>query len=170
MCKYLRMIAKISRWDGSEQLDRKDALFTGDMLADLRTTHNKLSVWKADTDEDIKDAIVALALNRDSLSSLSYIILEEKDLQKIGINVLDDEKGDVKCLNDDILIKHRNMLDLDYWRLGFLAEYMKKLVDTNNTNMRDAKSKGEIKALLTNYKNRINLDELKPQIKKELKW
>lgn len=168
MCKYLRMIAKISRWDGSEQINRKDALFTGDMLADLRTTHNKLSVWKADTNEDINDAIVALALNRDNLSGLSYIILDEKDLLQLGIEVLDDEKGDVKCLGDDILAKHRNMLDLDYWRLGFLAEYMKNLACDDNK--RNTKTKSEIKTLLTCYKNRINMDEMKPKIKDELKW
>lgn len=76
------MISSISRWDGSRSVNRKDAFICGDAISDLRTTNNELSVWKADTQEDIEDAIVALALNRDSVSKLSYFLLEEDELKK----------------------------------------------------------------------------------------
>ena len=79
------MISSISRWDGSRSVNRKDAFICGDAISDLRTTNNELSVWKADTQEDIEDAIVALALNRDSVSKLSYFLLEEDELEKIEI-------------------------------------------------------------------------------------
>ena len=74
------MISGISKWDGSKAVNRKDYYICGDAIGDLRTTDNKLSVWKADTQEDINDAIVALALNRDSVSKLSYFLLKEEDL------------------------------------------------------------------------------------------
>ena len=76
----IRMISGISKWDGSKAVNRKDYYICGDAIGDLRTTDNKLSVWKADTQEDINDAIVALALNRDSVSKLSYFLLKEEDL------------------------------------------------------------------------------------------
>lgn len=89
------MISGISKWDGSKAVNRKDYYICGDAIGDLRTTDNKLSVWKADTQEDINDAIVALALNRDSVSKLSYFLLKEEDLDKMDhycpVKILDLE-------------------------------------------------------------------------------
>lgn len=45
----IRMISGISKWDGSKAVNRKDYYICGDAIGDLRTTDNKLSVWKADT-------------------------------------------------------------------------------------------------------------------------
>lgn len=78
----IRMITGISKWNGSKVVNREDAYICGDAISDLRTRDNKLSVWKADTPEDIDDAIVALALNRDSIQKISCFLLNENDLEK----------------------------------------------------------------------------------------
>lgn len=36
------MIGSIPRWDGSQKIERDDALFTGDAIADLRTQGNNI--------------------------------------------------------------------------------------------------------------------------------
>ena len=88
----IRMITGISKWNGSKVVNREDAYICGDAISDLRTRDNKLSVWKADTPEDIDDAIVALALNRDSIQKISCFLLNENDLEKIHIKISDEMK------------------------------------------------------------------------------
>ena len=75
----IRLISNINKWDGSKIINRDDAYMCGDALSDLRTTDNRLSVWKADNQEDINDAIVALALNRDSVCKINYFLLSEEN-------------------------------------------------------------------------------------------
>lgn len=166
----IRMISSISRWDGSRSVNRKDAFICGDAISDLRTTNNELSVWKADTQEDIEDAIVALALNRDSVSKLSYFLLEEDELKKIEIDVSDQKPGAVAGLKDCILSKHRDLIELDFWRLGFLTQYMLELV--KNPKQCKNLTRKEIKALLEKYKNKnlITVEQMNSKLKEDLKW
>lgn len=166
----IRMISGISKWDGSKIVNRKDAYICGDAISDLRTTDNKLSVWKADTPEDINDAIVALALNRDSVSKLSYFLLNEKDLDKIDIKISDKQAGVAAGLDSRILTKHRDLIDLDYWRLGYLAEHLTKLAKDENN--RKNCSASEVKKLLERYKkeHKITPEQVKDKLKEKLKW
>lgn len=166
----IRMISAISKWDGSKDIDRKNAYICGDAVSDLRTTDNKLSVWKADTKEDIDDAIVALALNRDSVSKLSYLVLDEKDLDEMDIEISDKEAGVAAGLDSKILTKHRDLIDLDYWQLGFLAEYMTTLAqDESNQHFC---SVSEIKKLLGRYKDECKIvpEQVKDKLKEKLNW
>ncbi|MEY8684828.1 hypothetical protein AB9N12_01360 [Bacteroides sp. AN502(2024)] len=164
------MISGISKWDGSKVVNRKDAYICGDAISDLRTTDNKLSVWKADTQEDINDAIVALALSRDSVSKLSYFFLKEEDLYKIEIKISDKQVGVAAGLDSQILIKHRDLIDLDYWRLGYLAEHLTKLAKDENN--RKNCSASEVKKLLEKYKeeHKITPNQMKDKLKEKLKW
>lgn len=164
------MISGINKWDGSKVVNRKDAYICGDAISDLRTTDNKLSVWKADTQEDINDAIVALALNRDSVSKLSYLLLEEEDLHKIEIKISDEQPGVAAGLDSQILTKHRDLIDLDYWRLGYLAEHL-TLLATNENNRKNY-SANEVKKLLEKYKeeHKITPNQVKDKLKEKLKW
>ena len=52
----IRGIASLARWDGSTFVRRPDATTAGDVISDLRTQNNTLSVWRADSQEDINDA------------------------------------------------------------------------------------------------------------------
>ena len=65
--------------------------FFSSLIISVKSTdsNNELSVWKADTQEDIEDAIVALALNRDRVSKLSYFLLEEDEVELGGGNIVD---------------------------------------------------------------------------------
>lgn len=169
MSRYLRMIASIERWDGTKVVNRDKAFLTGDIIADLRTIDNKLSVWRADTQEDINDAVVALALGKDKLCKINYIFIEKSDLDKIGIDIAEC-LGDVKGVDETILSKHSDLIELDYWMLGFLAENMAN--SAKNEEKRITKTKKDVERLLNEYKdnNRINVDEIKQELKTSLKW
>lgn len=168
MSRFLRMISKITRWDGSESVDREDGLFTGDMLADLRTTNNKLSVWQVDTDTDVEKAIVALALSRDTVQKMCYIVLDDKELENIGITIKKDNDIPSYGIDSSVLLNHGDMINMDYWRLGFLTEYMLKIVQ--DTNSKKMFSKPEVLNLLNKYKNIISLSGMKKTLKEDLKW
>ena len=166
----IRMISNISRWDGTNKVNRHDASICGDAIADLRTTENRLSVWRANSEEDIDDDIVALALNRDAVSKLSYVLLKEEALAELEIDIADDKLGNASGLENTILEKHRDLIEIDYIRLGFLADYMTKLVRDDMTCV--VKSKNDVKNLLNKYKNenKIEIDRVKPSLKQDLKW
>ena len=155
----IRMIGSIARWDGSAKVDRKDATIGGDAVSDLRTVNNELSVWAGDTAQDKDDAVVALALGRDSVQKLCYLELDENELAKIEIKA-EDESGNVKGLTEELRFKHKNLVQIDYKRIGLLAEYMVKLTKDKRYH---SKSKTEIKSLLVKYKSegKINPAEVK---------
>lgn len=167
MSRFLRMISKITRWDGSESVDREDGLFTGDMLADLRTTNNKLSVWQVDTEEDVEKAIVALALSRDAVQKMCYMVLNDSELENIGIRIIKDSEIPSYGIDSSVLLNHGDMINIDYWRLGFLTEYMLKIAQSTSCK---TFSKPEVMYLLNKYKNIISLSGMKDTLKKDLKW
>ena len=76
----IRSIASLARWDGTTVVNRPDATIAGDVISDLRTQSNTLSVWRADTQEDINDAIIAMSLNRTDVSKMIALLLDENDL------------------------------------------------------------------------------------------
>lgn len=152
----------MKRWDGTESVEREDGLFTGDMLADLRTQKNRLSVWQIDSDQDIDDAIVALALSRDKVKKLCYLLLDDKELADLEINIKKDIPVEVKAVNDPLVLsKHGDLVNIDYWRLGYLTEYMLKLA--GEKTRRGMRSEKEVKQLLNSYdnNNKISLSEMK---------
>lgn len=166
----IRLISSISKWDESKVVDRPNAFINGDTISDLRTTDNKLSVWKADSKEDIEDAIVALALNRDAVNKVNYLLIQEEDLAKLEIEISDEEAGIAPGLKESILNKHRDLIELDYWHIGFLAEYMLRLA--KDENYRKVCSKADVKMLLEKYKEerKIEPENMSEKLKEKLNW
>ena len=166
----IRLISNISKWDGSIIIKRKDPSICGDAISDLKTSNNRLSVWKADSPDDINDAIVALALNRDNVSKMNYLLLKEEDLTELEIEIADDELGKAAGLDETLLKKHRDLIEIDYVRLGELAQYMHKLAK-EETNQKVV-SKSDVKKLLEKYKNeqKIQPELMSGKLKENLRW
>ena len=120
----VRKIDVIAKWDTPQSVNRSDATVPGDTLSELRTRKNKLSVWLANSNEDIEDAVAALSLSRDDTQKIIMLKLDETKLAEIDIDVRDDQRGEACGASDEILKKHRNLVELDHKRLGLLAEYM----------------------------------------------
>ena len=83
----IRKIDAITKWNSPKMVDRPDSTVPGDTLSELRTKENKLSVWLANTQEDIEDAVAALSLSRDNTERLCLLVLDEARLSAIDIDV-----------------------------------------------------------------------------------
>ena len=167
--KFIRMISSVHKWDGTNRVKREDATICGDAISDLRTTGNKLSIWLGDNDEDIDDALVALALARSNVQKIVCLGLDENELSKMQITA-ETESGKVGGLGEAILRKHRNLVDIDYKRLGMLAEYMSRLASDKQNHIEYLK-KG-IKELLDKYEREGKIDKSKvgQGIKNDMGW
>jgi hypothetical protein len=158
-----------NKWDPVRDVDRKDAFLAGDNVTELRTSKNMLSVWLANSQEDIDDAIVAMALNKDNPCKMVAYLMDEKELEGIEIETADNEIGKALGADESILLKHRNLVELDYWRLGYLTEYMIKL--SQNKDRQVVMTKGEVVELLNKYKGtKISTDKVNEKLRSKLNW
>ncbi len=168
--QLIRGIASLARWDGTTHVQRHDATTAGDVISDLRTRNNTLSVWCADSEEDIKDAIVAMSLSRTNLSKMVALLIDEADLNAMQIFLSNQFMGDAPGATELIRKKHRDLIEIDYKRLGVLSEHMMKIV--HNKEKRVELTKPNLRELLEQYKavNKINPAEMKPELRENLNW
>lgn len=133
--KYIRKIDSIGRWDGTTEPLYDGAFSTGDiLLSDLKTSHNTLSIWSYNTDEEKEEVLVAIALTREHVSRLAYVIMDDVKIHELGIP-LDPEEGVSDGMSrKDILQRHANLSHIDFWRLGFIAEYISELSSNKETH------------------------------------
>lgn len=165
----LRKIDAITKWNNPKSVNRPDPTVPGDTLSELKTKENKLSVWLANSEEDIEDAVAALSLSKDDTDRLCLLLLDEEKLSSYDIVVLDDQEGDAQGASEEILKKHRNLVELDHKRLGQLAEYM--IQQANDTNNRKTFSEVKVKNILNKYKGtKIEPQKVKKNIIRKLNW
>lgn len=165
----LRCLLSPNKWISIKSVDRTDAYLPGDNVTELRTTGNALSVWLANTQDDINDAIIAMALNRDKPCKIVGFLMEEAELNDIEIFVANNEKGVAIGAIDTILDKHRNLVELDYWRLGYLTQYMIDL--SQDTSRQIIYTKAEVVDLLNiNKDKKIIVDKVNEKLRKHLNW
>lgn len=166
----IRGITSLARWDGSTVVNRPDATTAGDVISDLRTQRNTLSVWLADSEADINDALVAMSLNRTDVSKMVALLLDEKDLETMEISFSDKLPGTAPGAIDSIKKKHRDLLEIDYKRLGILSSYMMDIV--HDKQKRVEISKPSLKQLLDTYRKegKIRIEEMKEELRTNLNW
>lgn len=133
--KYIRRINSINHWDVRQMDLYKGSFSTGDILfSELKTDKNTLSLWSYQDDQEISDLLVAIALGRDSIQKLVYVIMDDEGIEKMGIPCK-PERGDADGLkSENILMKHVNLTNIDFWRLGYVAEYLCELTQNNATH------------------------------------
>lgn len=165
----LRGLLYPNKWDPVKDVDRKDAFLAGDNVTELRTIKNMLSVWLANSEEDIEDAIAAMALNKDQPCKMVGYLMDEKELEDLEIKTVDNEKGKALGADESILAKHRNLIELDYWRLGYLTQYMIGL--SKDKNRQVILTKGEVIDILNKYKgNKIKAEMVNQKLREKLNW
>lgn len=108
---------------------------TGDILfSELKTEKNTLSIWGFNDDSEIDDLVVAIALSRRHIQKLVYVIMDDEKISKLGIPLV-PERGDADgMINEEILNKHVNLEKIDFWRLGYVADYLCDLVKDDNSH------------------------------------
>ncbi len=165
----MRALLYPNRWDPVTNVDRPDCFLAGDNVTELRTSKNMLSVWLANSEEDIEDAIVAIALNKDKPCKIVGYLMDEKELERIEIDTVNNELGKALGADESILQKHRNLVEIDYWRLGYLTQYMISL--SKDQSRQIIRTKGEVIDLLNKYKGtKIFASMINGKLRAELKW
>jgi hypothetical protein len=94
-----------------------------DVLTDLRTDHNALSVWRVQPDlANIDVALTALASNRQRLDKLDYTLLDEETLPAMQIRcVMSDGSTPYLVANTTA---HRDLVELTVQKVARLAQEM----------------------------------------------
>jgi hypothetical protein len=125
----VKLIRKVSlaKWKGCLESDA-DYISADAVTACLRTTGNSLSVWKADSEEEVKCALLALAASLQRLDAIEYVILEETDL-KIGNLGIENTMVDIPVNTPKEL--HHDIVNLDHGALRVVANLIKKEVSEN---------------------------------------
>lgn len=168
----LRRIKSIGCWNPQtykDKINREDYSTPGDTLSDLKTDNNGLSVWfTPDLDEtNIKPLLAAMAVGRDSIQKMTYVVLDENRLLSMGI-----EKKPVLGLapgiSDEAILKsHYDLTDIDYKRIGPLANYIEELIEGNHAKTVNEKDLEKyINELIDNDK--ICTEDLKDGIKNRI--
>lgn len=125
----IRMISSIAKWRNT--IGREGALFSGDAISDLRTTNNTISVWYVPDEQpdDIDKIALALASQRDNFSKLVLVKLSEEFIQKHSIETRQVKAENSPIKDESVLAMHHDIIEVDYWHLGFIAEHICELID-----------------------------------------
>lgn len=164
----IRKIKNLGCWDRENiktSIARADADIPGDTISDLRTANNALSVWYTpDLDSSNLDPILAaLAVNMDSVQKFSYVIMDESELHDIEIECA-TIIGCAPGVKEEVLKLHRDLLHIDYTRLGKLANYIYDLKEAGKIR---TVSKTEVKKLVNRLieEGKIKKEELKEKFR-----
>jgi hypothetical protein len=156
------LVRKIQRakWGG-------DVPVESDVPADaiticLKTTDNTLSIWEIDNENELDDAIVALATGRslDSFSKIDYVLIDESILRDNGLSVVEYD-GDTAL--EAFVKKHKNISDLTYRKLGIVRNI---IVDCINNDKHAFKTRSQIKKIVKSAieTGKLQKDKLNPKL------
>ncbi|MFQ2329853.1 hypothetical protein ACK32Q_10190 [Aeromonas dhakensis] len=135
------LIRKINykKWLGCKALN-KEKYHADAITACTRTSGNTLSVWRSEIGElsvnTNREIITAIATIMNKLDLLDLVILKEEDFISNGIE-LEKTSGDskIESLND----LHRDLANIDYEKLGFVAEKIVEAINTEGKLLRMSK-------------------------------
>ncbi len=153
----LRAIRK-SRWnkDNFPWLTQDD--IQADLLGDLVTSNNTLSVWLVQDDKsNLNEVITALASNRNTISNLDYAIFDISLLESINIKL---EVNEGNTHYDKSNRWHRDLIELTANKIVKLAESMLK--NSSIERVLEKKISDLIKGAVDN--GQIDKEKLNPSI------
>lgn len=163
-----RKIAR-AKWDVKRNVQR--GLEEGEISADavtgdLRTQKDTLSFWRCRTgsDDDIKDAALAIAASGERLDKLDIVWLADDELQADG-QILRDTEGRTPVAG--FAERHVDICQLDYVRLGKVAQRVVAAIEEQRwRRLTKARVKGLLAAAV--QQRRINPDELADRLQAEI--
>ena len=118
-----------------------------------------LSIWKVSDDNQINESIAAVALGRDHLAKVSFVILEENEVEQVLKLSLENNEGKCKPITQkSILERHRDIVQLDSKQLESLSAYMLQRVQGSHN---DDKDNEEIKGIIAGMIQASKVDPAK---------
>lgn len=167
--KYIRKVDSIGRWDGTKEPLYDGAFSTGDiLLSELKTANNTLSIWAYSNDNERDEVLAAIALTRQHIDRLAYVIMDENEIRRLGIPLTPEKGLSDGIVREEILERHANLDKIDFWRLGYVAEYITKLAQKQeeHSQLSDKKVYKLIERLIA--QNDIDYTQINEQLRASL--
>ena len=163
-----RKIARV-KWDAARNSARglaEGEISADAVTADLRTRDDTLSFWQCATDanDEVEDAVLAIAAAGERLDRLDVVWLAVEDLQEDG-HTLRDSAGRTPVA--DLVERHVDICKLDYVRLGKVAQRVDGAIRHERCRRF---TKGRVKELLSTAvgQGRINPEALADSLRGEI--
>ena len=139
----LLLVRKIER----AKWDRRKSDAIEDTPADaitscMRTSRNKLSVWRIGAEDQLPNAILAMVAVGEKLESMDFAILRGRELEAHGLDAKCSPGG--TCVKD-MIDSHYDIVDLTYCTLGRVAGIILAIVKEERVERR---TKAELREIL----------------------
>lgn len=166
---YLARKITLAKWDPTNRNNlslSKHEIAADAVTADLRTKENTLSFWRcpSGTQSEVKEAALAIAATWDRTQKLCIIWLDISDLQADG-HKFKDTMGHTPVT--DLNQQHVSIYNLDYIRLGKIAERVTMAIKNNRYHLL---TKEVVRNLLVSaaQERRFSLSDLSEELQKEI--
>jgi hypothetical protein len=142
MSFLVRKIAP-AKWSGTQSLE---ALSADALTADLRTTNNTLSLWEIGSEDELSNAVLALAISKNATK------FEKMDLVLIPKEAILTKHLSIRVSPGDTFAEglsdtHREVINLKYPSLGLFAQIIIDLLSKNaHTTITRTEVKNIVKA------------------------
>jgi hypothetical protein len=163
MTYLVRKIAP-AKWSGAWSLE---ALSADALTADLRTTNNTLSLWEISSEDELGDAVLALAISKQVKK------FEKMDLVLIPKETVLTKQLSIRASPGDTFAEglsntHREIVGLKYPSLGVFAQIIIDLLSKNDlTTITKTKVENIVKAAYNN--NIIDISCLPEDMQRTIK-
>lgn len=156
------LVRKISRskWevDGSGPINA-DAITNC-----LKTTGNTLSFWQVTSENEISDAVLALAAANDNLDKMDVVVIHEDIFRELAITIA-ESPGKTAC--EKLAHTHRDLANLSINELASIADVLAGKIREGKTT-RFTLSKLRTLLLSAIDEGRLDFERLSDGIKKKL--
>lgn len=166
---YLARKITLTKWDprNKNNLSLSEHEIAADAVTgDLRTKENTLSFWRCSsgTQSEVEEAALAIAATWDRTQRLCIIWLDISDLKADG-HTFQDTIGHTPVM--DLAQRHVNICNLDYVRLGKIAERVTMAIKNNRYRLLTKKL---VRNLLVSAarERRFSLSNLSEGLQKEI--
>ena len=133
-----------------------------DVLDDLRTKQNELSVWLVREDEsNVDEVVTALATNRNSLDKVDYALIDEATVGELGIDM---QESPANTPFHAVNAWHRDLIELSAGKVARLANAM--FSRPRRTRVTEARVRRLVRAAVSAQK--IELTDLRDSIRAKI--
>lgn len=129
-----------------------------------RTRDNALSVWGIDTEEELEDAILAIASVGDHLDKIDIVLLDRNSVEDSGL-LVQQVPGNTPYR--DFVHKHYDLYRLDYNSLGIVAQ---EIICSIRTEGRRTFTRGKLKKIVAEgiRSGKVSWQDLSEAIRKHI--
>lgn len=133
------------------------------------TDEDKLSCWEIDNTSQLESAILALITGKKqgSISSIDYILISSDELSKYNLSIKNSTE-DADTAAESLKFLHRNIVDLDYEKLGKVQDL---IIDSVKNGRKERKTQAALWPILKKgiMEGIVNTNELSADLQKKVK-